>query len=151
MGHFWQYWESEKKNTQGLSENDKIDHFWQNWRSKIIEITYCTHTISHNLNSSFPKWQNGPLVTIMKSENIHGPLRKWQNWAFLTKIVWWLTTYGVEKSYLSHNLKTAFPKWQNGPFWQYWESEKNNYGPLSKWQIWIFDKILQFDLSKHIV
>ena len=147
------------KKYTGLSENDKIEHFWQNWRSKIIEITYCTYTISHNLNSTFSKmtkWAFGDNIEKWKNTRASQKMTKL---SIFDKIVWWLTTYGVEKSYLSHNLKTAFPKWQNGPFltkieklkkctglsendkiehfWQNWRSEKI-HEPLTKWQNWAF-------------
>ena len=66
----------EAKKSTVLSENDKIEHFWQNWRSE-------------------KKWQNWSILTKLKKRKIHEPLTKWQNGAFLTKIVCYITTHSV--------------------------------------------------------
>ena len=59
------------------------------------------------------KWAFGDNIEKWKNTRASQKMTKL---SIFDKIVWWLTTYGVEKAYLSHNLKTAFPKWQNGPF-----------------------------------
>ena len=130
----WQNWAlfdkiKEAKKYTGLSENDKIKHFWQNWRSeKKSTVLSQNDKIEHF-------WQN------WRSEKIHEPLTKWQNGAFLTKIVWYITTHSVHIVYLclSHNLKSIFQKWQNGPFLTKLKTwKKYTLSSLTKWQSWAF-------------
>ena len=179
-----------------LSENDKIQHIWQNWRSEKIKGSlrkwqnwaFLTKTkkrknprASHKMTklSIFDKieetkkytgfsendkikhfWQN------WRSEKIHGPLTKWQNWAFLTKLKkrkntrashkmtkWSIfdknsliyQTHSVHIIYLclSHNLKSTFQKWSNGPFLTKLKKWKKKYTFLSQkmTKLSIFDKI----------
>ena len=159
---------------------------WQNWafltklKKQNNEITYCTYTISHNLNSTFPKWQNGPLVTILKMwkntrasqkmtklsifDTIDEAKNTWASqkvtkWAIFDNfeksektttalsendkikhfwqntLVWYITTPSVY-IYLSHNLKSTFQNWQNGPFLTNWKSEKNTQSAFHKMTKW---------------
>ena len=179
----------EAKKTTVLSQNDKIEHFWQKRRSEKIhgpltkwqnwafltKLKKRKNTrVSQKMTklSIFDQIEEAKKSTVLsqndkiehfwqnwRSEKIHEPLTKWQNGAFLTKIVWYITTHSVHIIYLclSHNLKSTFQKWQNGPFltklkkwkkkihfplsendkiehfWQNWRSEKI-HEPLSKWQ-----------------
>ena len=147
MDHFWQKmknWKNalasqkmtklcifdkteEVKKYTGLSENDKLSIF-----DKIVwYIT--THTVhieylylSHNLKSTFQKWQNGPFLTkIEKLKKMHWPLRKWQNWAFLTKL----------KKRKNTRASHKMTKWA---IFDNFEKVKKLHGPLRKWQNWAF-------------
>ena len=126
-----------------LSIFDKIEESKNPWASqkmtklsifdKIEEAKKYTGLSQNDKIKHF--WQN------WRSEKIHEPLTKWQNGAFLTKIVWYITTHSVHIVYLclSHNLKSTFQKWLNGPFLtklKRWK--KNTLSSLRKWQNWAF-------------
>ena len=83
------------KKIDGAFYNDNIEDFWQYWRTgkntpashkmtklsifdKIKEAIKSTVLSQNDKIEHF--WQN------WRSEKIHGPLTKWQNWAFLTKL-----------------------------------------------------------------
>ena len=84
------------------------------------------------------KWAFGDNIEKWKNTRASQQMTKL---SIFDKIVWWLTTYGVEKSYLSHNLKTSFPKWQNEPFLTNWKSEKNTQASQKMIKLTISDKI----------
>ena len=95
---------------------------------------------------------------LKKVKKLHGPLRKWQNGAFLTKIVWYITTQSVYIVFFYTYLIIWSPRFKNDKmdhfwqklknwkksnglsendkiehFWQNWRSEKI-HEPLTKWQ-----------------
>ena len=93
-----------------------------------------------NTLSSLWKWQNWAFWQNWRSEKIHEPLSKWQNGAFLTKIVCYITIHSVYSYYTYAYLIIWSPLFKNdkmGHFWQYWNVKKLP-GPLRKWQNWAF-------------
>ena len=90
---------------------------------------------SEKIHGPLTKWQNWALLTKLKNRKIHSPLRKWQNWAFFTKLK-------KRKYYkgLSENDKIDH-------FWQNWKSEQSIWGFL-KWQYWGVMTILK-NRKKH--
>ena len=134
----WQNWAfltklKNRKKYKGLSENDKIENFWQNWRIEKSIVLSENDKIRHF-------WQN------WRSEKIHGPLTKWQEWGIFDKnsLLYHNTQYVlIVYLCLSHNLKSTFQKWQNGPFFNNIEKVKKKYTFLSQkmTKLSIFDKI----------
>ena len=83
---------------------------------------------------------------IEEAKKIHEPLTKWQNGAFLTKIVWYITTHSVYIEFFYTYLiiwSSTFQKWQNGPFMTKLKKWKKKYTFLSQkmTKLSIFDKI----------
>ena len=164
-----------RKNTRVSQEMTKLSIFWQKWRSEKIhgplrkwqnwafltKLKKRKNTrVSQKMTklSTFDKIEEAKKSTVLsqndkiehfwqnwRSEKIHEPLTKWQNGAFLTKIVWYITTHSVHIVYLclSHNLKSTFQKWQNGPFLTKLKKWKKKYTFLSQkmTKLSIFDKI----------
>ena len=120
----------EAKKFSVLYQNDIIEHFWQNWRSKKYTGLSQDDKMGHF-------WQN------WRSEKIHGPLTKWQNWAFLTKFKTWKKNTRASQKMTKlcifdkiEEAKKSTVLSQNDKiehFWQNWRSKKI-HGPLTKWQ-----------------
>ena len=129
MDHLWQNWKSEKNTLSFLSRMTKLSIF-----DKIEEAKKYTGLSENDKIKQF--WQN------WRSEKIHGPLTKWQNWAFLTKLKKRKNTRVSQKMTKLSNFdkieeaKKSTVLSQNDKidhFWQNWRSEK--YTSLSqKWQ-----------------
>ena len=129
--HFWQNWRSEKihgpltkwqnlavltklkkrKNTRASHKMTKLIIFDKTEEAKKSTVLSQNDKIEHF-------WQN-----LRREKKIHGPIRKWQNWAFLTKL--------IEKA----KKIRGFLKWQNWGFLTILKNRKKKHTGFSeKWQ-----------------